>query len=145
MTKQLIAGMVAVTALSIIRSGDGRHVPGTPSADFEVDKKTAASLVASGAAAYADPEMAKQAAPEGGSDTGASSGAETGSTGQQADTSGAGGTLIAPLVAAALTETAADKAAAGNEKAATDTKPAAKTAAAPAAKTAAKKTATKKN
>lgn len=129
MKNQLIAGMVALTALSTIRTNDGRHVPGTPSADFEADAKTARSLVTSGAARYTDPE---QVEPEGNDDTGTDTG-----TGSGAET---GGTLVAPLLAAALTETAAKKAGAATDTTATATKPAAK----PAAKTAAKKTAAKK-
>ncbi|OYZ76085.1 MAG: hypothetical protein B7X88_22375 [Polaromonas sp. 17-63-33] len=128
--------MVAVTALSIIRSGDGRHVPGTPSADFEVDKKIAASLVASGAAAYADPELAKQNDQAGG-------GSETagGGEGSGSDAGGEGNLTVKVDVVDPDAAKAALAAAAATTPA-TTAKPAAKSA--PAKKVAAKKTAAKK-
>lgn len=147
MTKKLSAAMVAVTALQMIRRNDQRHVPGTASADFEVDQDTAASLVASGAAGYADPEQAKQPGPDGGgseSGTGSEgSGAEAGGDGDGGEGSGseAGGTGSEGAGAAA----GEGGEASGNAAGAPDSviaKPAAKTV--PAKKVAAKKTAKKK-
>lgn len=62
-----LAAMLAVTALSVIRHNNDRHVPGTATETFETDPGTAEHLVASGAARYTvDPvEAAQAAAPRG--------------------------------------------------------------------------------
>lgn len=114
MTNKLLAAaaMIAVTALTTIRYNGERHVPGSPSADFDADKKTADSLVASGAAAYADAELAKQPGPEGGG--------EGGGTGEDSATGNLSVKIDVPNpdgVKAALDAVAASKVA-------TDTKPA---------------------
>ena len=58
-----LAAMLAVTALSVIRHNNDRHVPGTATETFETDPGTAEHLVASGAARYTvDPVEAAQAA-----------------------------------------------------------------------------------
>lgn len=53
MNKKVLAAMVAVTALSVIRHNEDRHVPGTATETFETDPGTAERLVDSGAAQYA--------------------------------------------------------------------------------------------
>lgn len=59
MNQKVLAAMVAVTALSVIRHNEDRHVPGTKTETFETDPGTAERLVDSGAAKYAvDPAEA---------------------------------------------------------------------------------------
>lgn len=65
MNQKVLAAMVAITALSVIRHNENRHVPGTETETFETDPGTAEHLVDSGAAKYAvDPDEADQAAAD---------------------------------------------------------------------------------